>query len=120
MPLSSATIDCSGLVELVPVHQTSILSPASLSFGWKAAIRRTVPERERIRSTRSRPRRAGTYAAQERAAGDAGRRDEDVVPRNQIVGVKHVLEVEAASSSAWRSSSLRGHRLAPGSPRPCT
>ena len=48
--MSLATIARAVVVELVPGHQTSIPKFASLSLGWKAEIRRTVPERERITS----------------------------------------------------------------------
>ena len=105
-----------------PRHQASIRSRlASLSFGWKAEIRRTVPERERITiDSVSTPRGLGADAAQQRAARDAGSGDEDVVARDEVVGREHAVEVEAAVDAAPGAPRRCAATAAPGSRRPCT
>ena len=69
---------------------------SSLSNAWVASIRRTVPERERITiESVTAPSRRVAHAAQQRARRDAGRRDEDVVPGDEVVGGQNAVGVEA-------------------------
>ena len=59
-------------------------------------MRLTVPLRERITiDSVSTPWRSPCAPAQKRAARDAGRRDEDVVAGDEVVGRQHLVDVVA-------------------------
>ena len=103
-----------GVVELLPGHQRSPSSRSCSSASRTDGRPRSAapcPTASASRSTRSRRRprpRARPGAAT--PLGDAGRGDEDVVARDEVVVRQDAVEVVARSStSARRSSSLRGH-----------
>ena len=94
-------------------HQPSRSPVISRSFArsWRAVMRRTVPERERIEiDSVVAPRGAAVvHAVEQLAVGHARRREEDVVAGHEPVLVEHLVEVVARLERRFRSSSERGH-----------
>ena len=111
MPLWSATIARAIVVQLVRCHQRApFIRLWIFASGWWRRCAAPSPSASASRSTRSRRRsRDDADAAQQRAARDAGRGDEDVVAARR--GRRRSARGRGrspASTSAARSSSSRG------------
>src|SRR5215207_8833682 len=101
---SAARIPLLPATRAFAVSYSSLLAPIALSFHQASDLfgrmvggdapngARAGPHHDRLRLDAL---AADSHAAQEDAAGDAGRRDEDIVARNQIVGRQHAVEVVA-------------------------